>query len=27
MFKTSRGETPFDAEIPQRPGWEGMEVH
>jgi quercetin dioxygenase-like cupin family protein len=27
MYKTSRSETPFDATIPQRPGWEGMHVH
>ena len=27
MFKTSREATPFDPTIPQRPGWEGMEVH
>jgi quercetin dioxygenase-like cupin family protein len=27
MYKTSRRETPFDPSIPQKPGWEGMQVH
>jgi len=27
MYKTSRAETPFDPSIPERPGWEGMQVH
>jgi quercetin dioxygenase-like cupin family protein len=27
MYRTSRANTPFDPSIPERPGWEGMQVH